>query len=149
MSEQSRALLDSWIPKLCTYVPTKSHRDAVNAISDHGIVLSLPLKRKISNWRDRLTIASENPANTVLASTSPRDFEAGWNPNDPGRFFWIDDAFSSNVLRDYYVQDWASAFQAAGRDQARQPLSPDVSQTHLRSGEAAARTTQPCSIRRR
>ena len=56
------------------------------------------------------TIASENPNNTVLALTSPRDFEAGWNPNDPGRFFWTDDAFGSNVLREDYVQDWASAF---------------------------------------
>lgn len=55
------------------------------------------------------TIASENPDNTVLVLTSLRDFEAGWNPNDPGRFFWIDDAFGSNVLRDDYVQDWASA----------------------------------------
>jgi hypothetical protein len=41
LSEQSRALLDSWIPKLRTYVPTRAHRDAVNAISDHGVVLLL------------------------------------------------------------------------------------------------------------
>lgn len=112
LSEQSRALLDSWIPKLRTYVPTKAHRDAVNAISDHGIVLLLgnPSSGKSAIGAIVSTIASENSDNTVLALTSPRDFEAGWNPNDPGRFFWIDDAFGSNVLRDDYVQDWASAF---------------------------------------
>lgn len=112
LSEQSRALLDSWIPKLRTYVPTKAHRDAVNAISDHGVVLLLgnPSSGKSAIGAIVSTIASENPDNTVLALTSPRDFEAGWNPNDPGRFFWIDDAFGSNVLRDDYVQDWASAF---------------------------------------
>lgn len=112
LSEQSRALLDSWIPKLRTYVPTKSHRDAVNAISKHGVVLLLgnPSSGKSAIGAIVSTIASENPDNTVLALTSPRDFEAGWNPNDPGRFFWIDDAFGSNVLRDDYVQDWASAF---------------------------------------
>lgn len=112
LSEQSRALLDSWIPKLRTYVPTKAHRDAVKAISDHGIVLLLgnPSSGKSAIGAIISTIASENPASTVLALTSPRDFEAGWNPNDPGRFFWIDDAFGSNVLRDDYVQDWASAF---------------------------------------
>jgi len=112
LSEQSRALLDSWIPKLRTYVPTKAHRDAVNAISDHGIVLLLgnPSSGKSAIGAIVSTIASENPDNTVLALTSPRDFEAGWNPNDPGRFFWIDDAFGSNVLSDDYVQDWASAF---------------------------------------
>lgn len=112
LSEQSRALLDSWFPKLRTYVPTKAHRDAVNAISDHGVVLLLgnPSSGKSAIGAIVSTIASENPDNTVLALTSPRDFEAGWNPNDPGRFFWIDDAFGSNVLRDDYVQDWASAF---------------------------------------
>lgn len=112
LSEQSRALLDSWIPKLRTYVPTQAHRAAVNAIGDHGVVLLLgnPSSGKSAIGAIVSTIASENPDNTVLALTSPRDFEAGWNPNDPGRFFWIDDAFGSNVLRDDYVQDWASAF---------------------------------------
>ncbi len=112
LSEQSRALLDSWIPKLRTYVPTKAHRDAVNAISKHGVVLLLgnPSSGKSAIGAIVSTIASENPDNTVLALTSPRDFEAGWNPNDPGRFFWIDDAFGSNVLRNDYVQDWASSF---------------------------------------
>jgi hypothetical protein len=112
LSEQSRALLDSWRPKLRTYVPTQAHRDAVNAISKHGVVLLLgnPASGKSAIGAIISKIASENPNNTVLAFTSPRDFESGWNPNDPGRFFWIDDAFGSNVLRDDYVQDWASAF---------------------------------------
>lgn len=112
LSEQSRALLDSWIPKLRTYVPTKAHRDAVHAIGEHGVVLLLgnPSSGKSAIGAIISTIASENPDSTVLALTSPRDFEAGWNPNDPGRFFWIDDAFGSNVLRVDYVQDWTSAF---------------------------------------
>lgn len=113
LTEQSRALLDHWIPKLKNYVPTHAHRDAVNAIGEHGIVLLLgnPSSGKSAIGAIISTIAAENPDNTVLALTSPRDFEAGWNPNDPGRFFWIDDAFGSNVLRDDYVQDWTSAFQ--------------------------------------
>lgn len=112
LSEQSRALLDSWIPKLRTYVPTKAHRVAVHAIAEHGVVLLLgnPSSGKSAIGAIVSTIASENPDTTVLALTSPRDFEAGWNPNDPGRFFWIDDAFGSNVVRGDYVQDWASAF---------------------------------------
>lgn len=112
IGEQSRALLDSWIPKLRTYVPTAAHRDAVNAITDHGIVLLLgnPSSGKSAIGAIISTMASENPDSTVLALTSPRDFEFGWNPNDPGRFFWIDDAFGSNVVRDDYVQDWGSTF---------------------------------------
>lgn len=112
LGEQSRALLDNWIPKLKTYVPTRAHRDAVRAIGEHGIVLLLgnPSSGKSAIGAIISTIASENPNHTVLALTSPRDFEAGWNPNDPGRFFWIDDAFGSNVVRDDFVQDWAAAF---------------------------------------
>ncbi|MER2635266.1 MAG: hypothetical protein ABTQ30_15580 [Rhizobiaceae bacterium] len=112
LTEQSRALLDSWIPKLRTYVPTRAHRDAVHAIAEHGVVLLLgnPSSGKSAIGAIISTIASENPDSTVLALTSPRDFEAGWNPNDPGRFFWIDDAFGPNVLRNDYVQDWMSAF---------------------------------------
>jgi hypothetical protein len=57
------------------------------------------------------TIASEDLTHTVFNLTSPRDFEASWNPHEPKRFYWIDDAFGSNVLRDEYVQDWASIFR--------------------------------------
>lgn len=57
------------------------------------------------------TIASEDLRHTVFNLTSPRDFEASWNPNEPGRFYWIDDAFGSNVLREEYVQDWTAAFR--------------------------------------
>lgn len=112
LSEQSRVLLDSWVPKLKTYVPTRAHRAAARAIADHGVVLLLgnPSSGKSAIGAILSTIASEVPDNTVLALTSPRDFERGWNPNDPRRFFWIDDAFGANVLRSDYVQDWASTF---------------------------------------
>jgi hypothetical protein len=113
LTRQSRALLDDWVPKLKTYVPTRAHRAAVRAQAKHGIVLLLgnPSSGKSAIGAILSTIASEDPNHTVLALTSPRDFEAGWNPDDPGRFFWIDDAFGSNVLRDDYVQDWSSTFK--------------------------------------
>jgi hypothetical protein len=113
LSRQSRALLDHWIPKLKTYVPTGAHRRAVRSLSEYGIVLLLgnPSSGKSAIGAILSTIASEDPSHTVLALTSPRDFEHGWNPDDPGRFFWIDDAFGPNVLREDYVQDWTSAFR--------------------------------------
>jgi hypothetical protein len=111
--QQTRALLDHWIPKLKVYVPTAAHREAVKALTEHGIVLLLgnPSAGKSAIGAILSTIASEDMRHTVLNLTSPRDFEAGWNPNDPGRFFWIDDAFGANVLREEYVQDWTSAFR--------------------------------------
>jgi hypothetical protein len=111
--QQTRALLDHWIPKLKVYVPTAAHRKAVNALKEHGVVLLLgnPSTGKSAIGAILSTIASEDLRHTVLNLTSPRDFDAGWNPHDPGRFFWIDDAFGSNVVREEYVQDWASTFR--------------------------------------
>ncbi|MEQ1871364.1 MAG: hypothetical protein ABL961_15225 [Vicinamibacterales bacterium] len=111
--QQTRALLDSWIPKLRRYVPTAAHRKAVAALSEHGIVLLLgnPSSGKSAIGAILSTIASEDLRHTVFNLTSPRDFEASWNPNEPGRFYWIDDAFGSNVLREEYVQDWTAAFR--------------------------------------
>lgn len=113
LTRQSRALLDDWIPKLKAYVPTRAHRRAVHALGEYGIVLLLgnPSSGKSAIGAILSTIASENVSHTVLALTSPRDFESGWNPDDPGRFFWIDDAFGSNVLREDFVQDWPAAFR--------------------------------------
>jgi hypothetical protein len=111
--QQTRALLDHWIPKLKIYVPTEAHRKAVKALDEYGIVLLLgnPSSGKSAIGAILSTIASEDLQHTVLNLTSPRDFEAGWNPCDPGRFFWIDDAFGSNIVRDDYVQDWTSSFR--------------------------------------
>lgn len=110
--QQTRALLDQWIPKLKVYVPTEPHRKAVRALSEHGIVLLLgnPSAGKSAIGAILSTIASEDMGHSVLSLASPRDFEAGWNPDDPKRFFWIDDAFGANVLREDYVQDWTTAF---------------------------------------
>lgn len=111
--EQSRALLDEWVPKLKVYVPTAPHRRAVRALDEHGVVLLLgnPSSGKSAIGAILSTMAADDPSHTVLTLTSPRDFERGWNPHDPGRFFWIDDAFGSNIVRDEYVQDWASTFR--------------------------------------
>lgn len=113
LSAQSRALLDQWIPKLKAYVPTQSHRRAVRALTEHGVVLLLgnPSSGKSAIGAILATLASDSGSQTVLALTSPQEFEASWNPDDPNRFFWIDDAFGSNVLREDYIENWSSAFR--------------------------------------
>ena len=110
--QQTRALLENWIPKLKCYVPTAAHRNAVKSLSSHGLVLLLgnPASGKSTIGAILSTIASEKSNHTVLHLTSPRDFEANWNPADPGRFFWIDDAFGANSMRDEYVKDWTTTF---------------------------------------
>ena len=111
--QRTRALLEQWIPKLRLYVTTEAHRKAVHALNEHGAVLLLgnPSAGKSTIGAILSTIAVEDADHTVLHLTSPRDFEEGWNPHDRKRFFWIDEAFGSNVTRDEYVQDWTSAFR--------------------------------------
>lgn len=110
--EQTRAMLGHWLPKLKTYVTTASHDKAVRALERHGAVLLLgnPSTGKSTIGAILSTIASEDCSHTVLQVTSPRDFENHWNTHDKRRFFWIDDAFGSNVLREDYVQDWSALF---------------------------------------
>jgi hypothetical protein len=111
--QQTRFLLDQWLPRLKLYVPTAPHRKAVRALDKHGVVLLLgnPASGKSAIGAILSTMAADNPDHTVYSLTSPRDFESTWNPSDPGRFFWIDDAFGPNVIREDYVQDWASIFK--------------------------------------
>lgn len=110
--EQTRAMLGHWLPKLKTYVTTASHDKAVRALEKHGAVLLLgnPSTGKSTIGAILSTIASEDCSHTVLQVTSPRDFETHWNTHDKRRFFWIDDAFGSNVLREDFVQDWSALF---------------------------------------
>ena len=110
--EQTRAMLGHWLPKLKTYVTTASHDKAVKALEKHGAVLLLgnPSTGKSTIGAILSTIASEDCSHTVLQVTSPRDFETHWNTHDKRRFFWIDDAFGSNVLREDFVQDWSALF---------------------------------------
>lgn len=110
--EQTRAMLGHWLPKLKKYVATASHDKAVRALEKHGAVLLLgnPSTGKSTIGAILSTIASDDCSHTVLQITSPRDFEVHWNTHDKKRFFWIDDAFGSNVLREDYIQDWNALF---------------------------------------
>jgi len=110
--EQTRALLEQWIPKLDRYVPTAAHRNAVRALVDHGVVLLLgnPSTGKSTIGAILSTLATEEEGVTVIKLASPREFEDAWAPAEKKRFFWIDDAFGPNNLRDDFVQDWPGAF---------------------------------------
>lgn len=109
---QTQALLEGWIPKLKCYVPTIAHQRAVHALDEHGAVLLLgnPSSGKSTIGAILTTMAAENENHTVIQVTSPSEFVQHWNPNDKGRFFWIDDAFGSNTVNPDYVQEWTVAF---------------------------------------
>jgi hypothetical protein len=110
--EQTKAILKVWLPKLKAYVPTKSHEQAVRNIDQHGVVLLLgnPASGKSAIGAILSTMAVEDEDHSVIQVSSPQEFVQHWNPDFKNRFFWIDDAFGSNVVDTDVVQHWAKEF---------------------------------------
>lgn len=112
--KQTKELLGHWLPKLKSYVTTTAHAKAVHAIEKYRTVLLLgnPSSGKSTIGAILSTIAAEDGGHDTIKLTSPHEFKNHWNTDDRRRFFWFDDAFGSNVLRDDYVQEWASIFSS-------------------------------------
>ena len=110
--EQTKAILKGWLPKLKAYVPTNVHNRAVRILDKHGIVLLLgnPASGKSTIGAILSTMAVEDEDHSVIQISTPQEFVQHWNPDDKNRFFWIDDAFGSNVVDPGSVQQWAKEF---------------------------------------
>lgn len=110
--EQTKAILKTWLPKLRAYVATTSHDRAVRVLDKHGMVLLLgnPASGKSTIGAILSTMAVEDEEHSVVQISSPEEFVEHWNPDNKNRFFWVDDAFGSNVVDTDLVQGWAKAF---------------------------------------
>ncbi|MDX8354840.1 restriction endonuclease [Cognatiyoonia sp. IB215182] len=110
--EQTKAILKAWLPKLKAYVPTTSHDRAVRVLDKHKVVLLLgnPASGKSTIGAILSTMAVEEEDHSVIQISSPEEFVEHWNPDFKNRFFWIDDAFGSNVVDTDHIQGWARAF---------------------------------------
>lgn len=108
-AQQTRALLGHLVPTLRTYVPTDAHVAAVRALDKHGIVLLLgaPATGKSTIAAILATLASDNSAHNCYKADGPNELLTHWNPNEKA-FFWIDDAFGPNQLREDFVDTWTS-----------------------------------------
>ena len=107
---QTRALLGHMMPTLRAYVPTASHVKAVRALSEHKIVLLIgdPASGKSTIAAVLSTIASDNPKHRCYKADGPSELLQNRNPHEAGGFYWIDDAFGPNQLREDYVDSWVS-----------------------------------------
>lgn len=107
-AEQTRALLGHLIPALSVYVPTAAHRKAVRVLKEHGIVLLLgsPATGKSMLAAILATSALDDGDHRCFQVDSPQELLDRWNPNESGGFYWIDDAFGPNQLREDYVDQW-------------------------------------------
>ena len=109
-AEQTKALLGHLIPSLNAYVPTATHRQSVRVIKENGILLLLgaPATGKSMIATILATAAMDDGNHRCFYLDSPQELLKQWNPNEPGGFYWIDDAFGPNQLRDDYVDHWIS-----------------------------------------
>ncbi len=105
---QTRALLGHLVPSLKAYVPTTAHREAVRILKEHGIILLLgsPATGKSMIASILATAALDDGNHRCFYLDSPHELLKQWNPNETGGFYWIDDAFGPNQLREDYVDQW-------------------------------------------
>jgi len=105
---QAREVLDSLIPDLDCFVPTEAYRKCAHAIKKHGFVLLVgePASGKtmIANLL-ALSAADEWDLQTLMLA-GPEEFSQFWNPDDPGQFLWVDDAFGANQYDPARVREW-------------------------------------------
>ncbi len=107
-AEQTRALLGHLTPSLKAYVPTTAHRESVRILKEHGILLLLgsPATGKSMIASILATTTLDEGNHRCFYLDSPNELLGKWNPNEPGGFYWVDDAFGPNQLRDDYVDQW-------------------------------------------
>jgi hypothetical protein len=107
---QTKALLGHIIPTLKSYVPTAPHVKAVKTLSSHKIVLLVgdPATGKSTIGAVLSTIAADDPNHRSYKADGPLELLENWNPDERGGFYWIDDAFGPNQMREDYVDHWIS-----------------------------------------
>jgi hypothetical protein len=105
---QAREVLDSLAPDLACFVPTEAYRKCAHALKEHGFVLLLGApasgKTMIANLM-ALSAADEWNLQTLMLS-GPQEFSQLWNPEDPGQFLWVDDAFGATQYDPVRVREW-------------------------------------------
>ena len=105
---QAKTVLESIAPDLGCFVPTSAYRKCAHALQEHGFVLLIgePASGKttIANLM-ALSAADEWKLQTLIIST-PSDFTRLWDPNDPGQFLWVDDAFGATQYEAGRSSEW-------------------------------------------
>jgi energy-coupling factor transporter ATP-binding protein EcfA2 len=107
---QTKSLLGHMASSLRAYVPTAPHVQAVRALSKHKIVLLVgnPATGKSTIAAVLSTIAADSPNHVCYKADGPKQLLDNWNPEEGGGFYWIDDAFGPNQLREDFVDHWIS-----------------------------------------
>jgi hypothetical protein len=106
--EQASVLLEAARDQVAAFVITEPYRKAAQALQDHGFVLLLgdpAVGKSVIAMLLALAAADNWECLTIKARTAS-EVIAHWNPNEPGQFFWVDDAFGAVRHEEQLTQDW-------------------------------------------
>ena len=110
--KQARAVLESFRSRLETVVPTDAYRRAASALDKHRFVLLIgdPMTGKTTISYALALAALDALQLSVFVIKKPSEFLEHWNPDDPQRFFWVDDVFGQTQLDRGLTSEWNREF---------------------------------------
>ena len=105
---QTLAVLRNNVSDLKCFVSTDAYRRSANALYKHGIVILLGEpgsgKSMIANLL-ALSAFDEKKLQTIKIDR-PEDLNRFYNPDDPGQFLWVDDAFGATQYDPNRALEW-------------------------------------------
>lgn len=109
---QASAILSALGDDLSKFVRTDVFHRSAKALVDHGFVLLLgePACGKSTIAAALALGAIDEWGCTTIKITDSSEFIKHWNPNDPKRLYWIDDAFGATQFDYSLTVGWNRAF---------------------------------------
>lgn len=110
--QQAQAILYSLGDDISKFVLTKAYNRSAKALVEHGFVLLLgePACGKSTIAAALALGALDEWGCNSFKLCSSEEFIKHWNPNEPKRLFWIDDAFGATQVDWGATFSWNSAF---------------------------------------
>ena len=105
---QGRALLESLKEELAKVVITNAYQKAADALDKHGFVLLVgePAAGKTTIASLLAMGALDQWKAPTLKLNTAEQVVKHWNPDDPFKFYWIDDAFGVTQYEENLVRSW-------------------------------------------
>ncbi|UYY94326.1 hypothetical protein OIU11_01975 [Bacillus cereus] len=111
--EQSKELLEELRANVLSFVSTKSYQSALKGIVDKRFVILLgpPAvgKTAIAATLCMTAIAEDESRETIILNDAS-EFRKYWNPSNPQKIYWFDDAFGTTNLDNFLLNQWERNF---------------------------------------
>lgn len=113
---QARSLLDYLKDDLATFVITDAYIKAADALKKHSFVFLVgePASGKSVIAASLAVAAIDNWKCLAIKVNGPKEMLERWDPNEPGQFFWIDDAFGATYYDRSLTDQWIHALPDVG-----------------------------------